>query len=100
MASEKNIHYCNQNYPATLVVGRVAFQIKPGNIKFVNINNFLTHHYTTMLRFSPKLIFIFNSLRNYSKRPHLQNKDNMTSKDIRSQQIEIMGKEVSSSLLL
>ena len=57
MASEKNIHYCNQNYPATLVVGRVAFQIKPGNIKFVNINNFLTHHYTTMLRFSPKVDF-------------------------------------------
>ena len=29
-----------------------------------------------------------NLLRNYSKRPHLQNKGNVTSKEIRSQQIE------------
>ena len=58
-------------------------------------------HYSVM--FQPKLNYTFSFLRNYSKRPHLQNKGNVTSKEIRSQQIEaksLMGKGLSSSLLL
>ena len=57
-------------------------------------------HYN--VKFQPNIISIFNFLRNYSRRPHLQNKGNM-SKKLRSWQMEtksLMGKGVSSSLLL
>ena len=58
-------------------------------------------HYNVTLQLN--LISIFNFLRNHSRRPHLQNKGNMTSKKLRSWQIKtksLMAKGVSSSLLL
>ena len=64
-------------------------------------NVFLTHYCTTM--FQPNLISIVNFLRNQSRRRHLQNMDNMTSKKLRPLQIEtksLKGKGVSTSLLL
>ena len=53
--------------------------------------------------YQPKLISIFNFLRNYSRRPQVQNKVNMTLKNIRFWQIEtksLMRKGLSSLLLV
>ena len=63
-------------------------EIKPGNTKFAPAS------FSHIITFQPKLISIFNSLRN---------KGNLTSKEIRPWQIEtkaLMGKGASSSLLL
>ena len=57
-------------------------------------------HYS--VTFQSKLISFFNFLRNYSRRQHLQNEGNRTSKKLRSRQIEtksLMGKGVFSSLV-
>ena len=57
------------------------------------------HHNVTI---KSKLISFFNFLRNYSRRQHLQNEGNRTSKKLRSRQIEtksLMGKGVFSSLV-
>ena len=96
----KNIYYCIQNYPTTLLVGRMKSPNKARKYKICT-DVFLTHHYN--VTFQSKLISFFNFLRNYSRRQHLQNEGNRTSKKLRSRQIEtksLMGKGVFSSLVV
>ena len=97
----KNIHCCIQNCPATLLVGRMTFQIKPGKIQLAPMS--FSHIITLQRYVSAKIDFYLQLFKKYSRRPHLQNKGNVTSKKIRPRQIEtksLMGKGESSSLLL
>ena len=66
------------------------------------IDFFLTH-YTTMLRFSQNWFFFNVLMKLFKTATLLQNKGNMTSKKLRSQQIEtksLTGKGVFSSLVV
>ena len=71
-------HYRIKNYSAKVLVGMTSSN-KARKCNICTIV-FLTQNVT----FQQNLISIFNFLRNYSRRPYLQNKGNMMSKQLRS----------------